>query len=136
MLRLFTVAGLADTCLRLRVVARGAAAAVVAVALTGAPAGAQTPPMRSCAIPKDFRPGVFAFSLRASRNVSCSTASAVMKYWSRRALGPPDTFRLRGLRWRFASWRYNRQPSNATRQTLTFTAVGSRRVAFTTQPTN
>lgn len=119
----------------LKVIARGAAAFVVAFALSGPVALAHTPPIRSCAIPREFRPGVFAFSLRASRNVRCSTARAVMKYWSRRDLGPPATFRLRGLRWTFVSWRFNHHHPFPTRQTLTF-AAGARRVTFTTQPTN
>ena len=111
-------------------------AATLGCLVAGAPAGAAAPAMRSCAIPREFRPGTFGFSLRATENVECPTASAVMRYWSRRDLGRGDTFSLGGRRWRFASLTYNRPPSRATRQTLTFTSAGTRRVVFITQPTN
>jgi hypothetical protein len=118
------------------VIVRGVTTLLAAFALSATPAVAHTLPIRSCVIPAEFSPGTFAFSLRATQNVRCSTASAVMKYWSSRDLGPPDTFRLGGRRWRFASWRFNHRSGSAARQTLTFTADGGRRVTFTTQPTN
>jgi hypothetical protein len=112
------------------------ALATLGCLVAGAPASAAAPAMRPCAIAKEFRPGTFAFSLSATGNVECSTASAVMEYWSRHDLGRGDTFSLGGRRWRLASWTYNRPPSRATRQTLTFTSADVRRVAFVTQPTN
>lgn len=117
-------------------IARGVTTLLAALALSATPAVAHTLLIRPCVIPTEFSPGVFAFSLRATENVRCSIASAVMKYWSRRDLGPADTFRLGGRRWRFASWRFNHRNGRAAPQTLTFTADGGRRVTFTTQPTN